>query len=228
MKATFVGDDAQAKRGILAVKYPIQRGLVTNWTDMEKIWHYALHNELRVNPEEHSVLLTDVPLNDKINREKIMEIMFEKFNVPAMYIVNQSMLPLLASGKLTGLVLDSGDGVTHAVPIYESTILTDATIRLDFAGCDITEYLMKILCERGNRFSTTAEREIVRDMKEKLSYVALDFDQEMKTVQKDKNFEKPYELPDGSKITLSDERFRCAEPLFQPSLVGQFTGTNNN
>ena len=191
---------------------------------MEKIWHYAFYNELRVEPEEHSVLLTDVPLNKKVNREKIVEIMFEKFNVPAMYIVNQSMLPLFASGKVTGVVLDSGDGVTHAVPIYELSILSNATIRLDLAGCDITEYLAKILSERGHRFSTTAEREIVRDMKEKLSYVALDFDQEMNAAKRGQQFEKSFGLPDGSTITLNDERFRCVEPLFQPSFVGLKSG----
>ena len=191
---------------------------------MEKIWHYAFYNELRVEPEEHSVLLTDVPLNKKVNREKIVEIMFEKFNVPAMYIVNQSMLPLFASGKVTGVVLDSGDGVTHAVPIYELSILSNATIRLDLAGCDITEYLAKILSERGHRFSTTAEREIVRDMKEKLSYVALDFDQEMNAAKRGQQFEKSFGLPDGSTITLNDERFRCVEPLLQPSFVGLKSG----
>lgn len=215
-----MGNDAFSKRGVLTLKYPIEHGVITNWADMERIWHHTFYSELCVAPEEHPVLLTEAARNHKTHKEYMMQIMFENFHTPAVYICNQGLLTVYASGRTSGIAVDCGHGVTHAVPVFEGRALKHGVYRMDFAGGDLTDYLRGILGERGYSFTSTSEREIVKDIKEKLCYVALDYDQEMETCRKSNALEKSYELPDGQVVTIDNERFRCAEALFDPEIVG--------
>jgi len=146
--------------------------------------------------------------------------MFETFNVPAMYVAIQATMSLYSAGRTTGLVCDAGDGVTHTVPIYEGFSIPHAVQRIQLAGRDLTGFLVKLMTERGHSFTSSAEKEIVRDMKEKTAFVALDFEAAMKEAQESSKYEKNYELPDGRVITIGSERFRCPELLFKPLELG--------
>jgi actin-related protein len=183
---------------------------------MEKIWHHTFYVELRVSPDEHPVLLTEAPLNPKVNREKMTQIMFETFNVPCMYIAVQAVLSLYSAGRTTGIVCDAGDGVTHTVPIYEGFSIPHAVAKIPIAGRDLSQFMAKLLTERGYKFTSTAELEIVRDIKEKLCFVALDYATALKDSYASTQYEKTYEMPDGKVITIGNERFRCPEYLFKP------------
>jgi len=220
-KDAYVGDEAQAKRGILLLSYPIAHGIITSWDDMEKIWHHCFYNELRVSPEDHPVLLTEAPLNPKSNREKMISMMFETFNCPGSFIQIQAVLSLYASGRTTGVVMDSGDGVSHTVPIYEGYSMPHAVERLDLAGRSLTDYFVKILNYRGHQFTTTAEREIVREIKEQVCYIAEDYEAEVKKSEDTDECEVSFELPDGNSISVGKERFQCPEALFNPGMTGK-------
>lgn len=215
----YIGDEAQSMRGVLTLKYPLEHGIVLNWDDMESIWTYT-YDQLRVESQDFPVLLTEAPLNPKFNRERMLQIMFETFNVPCVYVAVQAVMALYSTGRTTGTVFDCGDGVSHTVPVYEGYWLPHATQRMNLAGRDLTRHLNRILTERGYSFTTTAEMEIIRDIKEKLAYVALDFEQELQESETSNKCEELYMLPDGQSICVANERFRCPEVLFNPSMLG--------
>lgn len=124
----------------------MEHGIVNDWNEMERVWQYIYSKEqLHASPDDHPVLLTEAALNPRKNREKSAEIFFETFNVPALYISMQAVLSLYATGRTTGVVLDCGDGVTHAVPIYEGYALPLSIMRSDIAGRDVTRYLKLLL-----------------------------------------------------------------------------------
>ncbi|XP_024063685.2 actin-85C-like isoform X1 [Terrapene carolina triunguis] len=214
----YVGEEAQSKRGILSFKYPMEHGIVTLWEDMEKIWWHLFKHELKMKPSERPVLLTEAPLNTVSNREKMAEIMFEGFQVPAIFVALQALMALYASARTTGLVLDSGDGVTLTVPVYKGHCLLHGVSRLDFAGRDITKYLAQLLLETGCSFVSTAEKEIVKDIKEKLCFVAVEPSQ--KNQEKPNRLGREYILPDGNAIKITDQLFRAPETLFVPANAG--------
>ena len=219
--ATFVGQEAIERRTFLTLKYPVEFGIITNWDDYEVLLNHVLYKELKVNPEEHSFLLSERAMNPKANREKLVMIMFETFNAAAVYVASQEVLSLYATGRTSGMVVDSGGGVTHPVPIYEGHFLPYAVSHLDIAGRDLTDYLMKLLNDKpGYSFTTTAERTMISQVKEKLCYVALDFEQEMARSTSSKELEESYQLPDGRVVTVCSERFQCTEAMFDTNLIG--------
>uniref|UniRef100_A0A3B5ME72 Uncharacterized protein n=1 Tax=Xiphophorus couchianus TaxID=32473 RepID=A0A3B5ME72_9TELE len=218
-KDRFIGAEALSHRDLLTLKNPIERGVVVNWDDMEKIWHHTFYNELHVDPANHPVLLTEAPLNPKPNKEKTTQVMFEAFSCPAMYVAMQPVLSMYSSGRTTGTVMESGDGCSHAVPVYEGYALPQAVLRLNLGGADLTDYLVKLLTSRGFSFSSAGQREMVNGMKEKLCFVALDFDQEVKSAASSSSLDKTYKLPDGRDISIGAERIRCPEALFKPELI---------
>jgi actin-related protein 2 len=227
IKPLMVGDEASAARQFLKISYPIANGIVNNWADMEHLWDYSFRNKLNVagdNPDEfdcssNQILLTEAPLNPQENKEKMMQLMFEKYNFASMQLQTQAMLTLYAQGLLTGLVLDSGDGVSHVVAVYEGFVPAHLTQRLNVAGRHITTYMTKLLLLAGYPFNSTSDFETVREIKEELAYVALDIEKERKFAQETTVVIKNYRLPNGDTIKVGRERFECAEAMFNPALV---------
>merc|ERR1712166_1166919 len=221
-KQEDIGDEAAQKRGILNLAYPIAAGVVESWEDMEKVWHHTFYNELRVSPNEiKGVLLTEAPRQPKANREKMVQIMFETFEVQNIYVAIQAVMSLCSAGRTTGLVTDSGDGVTHTVPVFEGFSLPHAVERMEIAGRVLTTYLQKLLLEAGHNFTSAAELEIVREIKEELCYVAQDYAAEKEQCSKNAEQDKQYTLPDKAVITVPGSvRIGAPELIYQPNLNG--------
>ncbi|KAJ7976002.1 actin [Quillaja saponaria] len=217
-----IGDEAVMKRGILSLKSPIENGIIINWDDMENIWNHT-YNMFHVAPEDQSILLTETPFNPKFNREKMTQIMFETFKVPAMYITMAAVLSLYASGRTTGIILDSGEGLTHTVPIYEGYALPHSTLCSPLSGRGVTDAIIWFASLYDSSYARkyTLDYQIVREMKEKVAYIALDYQQEIEMAKTNRStVEKSYEVIDGQIIfTTGPERFCSTEPLFQPSML---------
>ncbi|MFX0090695.1 MAG: actin, cytoplasmic 2 [Candidatus Hodarchaeota archaeon] len=206
----YVGEEAQQLRGVLNLVYPVECGLVVNWDAITKIWNEYFQRYFQINPSEHPVLLTEPPLHPTRNREKMAEVFFEIFNVPAIYVSISAVLSLYASGRTTGVIVDMGESVTQVVPIYEGLPISQAISRLDIGGSDITQYFHRLLRRSGYSLS------LIRDIKERLCYVALDPEREQESDR-----EEQYILPDGEAITLGTERFLAPETYFHPTAMEQ-------
>lgn len=229
----FVGNAARDHLVILDNKRPIHFGpttfswgptcswgLTTDWNDVERIWHHMFFNELKVGPERHPVLLTEPPLNPKANREEMIKRMFDNFNVPAAYLALQPVLSLLASGRATGVVVDSGYGVSQVTPIYEGYAVTHAISSIGLAGRDVTDHLELALSRQGFQFTIPTEKAYVGHIKERECRVALDYTSEMRGDER-----RICQIDLEHSFTLDIECILCPEVLFQPRLAGkQFGG----
>jgi len=209
-KPYYVGEKAERISGLLSMKHPIERGIIKDWDDMEKIWHHIFDNELRVAPEDQPVFLTD-SVAGKPNREKMAKVMFEFFNTPAMYVGLSGLLTLYASGLTDGVALCLGDGRFTSVPVINGYPQYDAIETSEVAGDDITRFFNDEIQSRG-LFFNESKWHTVRDIKEKVCYVSQNYESE------DSKVEKKYELPDGETAIFGEECFRCPEALFKPSL----------
>jgi actin-related protein 2 len=198
----------------------MENGIVRSWEDMISLYNYTFGPEkLNIHPKNCKLLLTEPPMNPTKNREKMVEVMFEQFQFYGLYIAIQAVLTLYAQGLQTGVVVDSGDGVTHICPVFDGFALPHLTRRLDIAGRDVTKYLIKLLLLRGYAFNHSADFETVRLMKEKLCYVGYDIEQEQKLALETTVLVEQYTLPDGRVIRVGGERFGAPEALFQPHLI---------
>ncbi|TNM99472.1 hypothetical protein fugu_012505 [Takifugu bimaculatus] len=238
IKDLMVGDEASELRSMLEVNYPMENGIVRNWDDMKHLWDYTFGPEKlnidsrnckipadRAAHEPHQEPGKDHRSRLAPERRRVAvfvrsaHVMFETYQFAGVYIAIQAVLTLYAQGLLTGVVVDSGDGVTHICPVYEGFSLPHLTRRLDIAGRDITRYLIKLLLLRGYAFNHSADFETVRMMKEKLCYVGYNIEQEQKLALETTVLVESYTLPDGRVIKVGGERFEAPEALFQPHLI---------
>ncbi|KAH8075768.1 hypothetical protein JL720_10474 [Aureococcus anophagefferens] len=194
LKEVMCGDEAAAVRMSLDCTYPVENGIVKDWDDMELLWNYTFYEKLGIDPKDYKIMLTEPPMNPLANRRKLVTAMFELYGYSYCNVSIQAMLTLYAQGLLTGCVVDTGDGVTHVVPVYDGFVPQNLIRRLDVAGRHVTRYLIKLLLLRGYAFNRTADFETVRQIKEKFCYVAHD-------------------------IAIGRERFEAPEALFDPSLI---------
>lgn len=209
-KDYFAGHEAIAKKDLLALRHPIENGIVNSWEDVEKIWNHTFFDELHVNPEEYSIIVTEKPLSMRSHREKQCQIMFETFHVKSYYSAIQAALTLFSLGKTTGIVYDSGEGVSHTVPLYEGYGLPHAMAQGSISGSDLTNYLIKILNNEQIDFNSA------NHMKENICAVAFDY----VAAQQDNEESVDYVSPDGVSMKVGIERMTCPEALFQPQLIG--------
>lgn len=217
VKYAYIGDEiGQSMRHKLIEQHPIERGLVTNWDDMTKIWHHIFYNELRVDPEEQLIYMAEMASNPKKHREKMTEIMFETFNVQSLCLTPAAVMSLFANFQVTGVVLSSGGGITQAVPIYDTHPIQHGISQLDIGGNDVTEQLIKLIDQTHKiSFTTRIERAEINFIKTKCTFVAQNYEEELQNA----NNAQKYDVFDGH-ITLQQERFQAPEILFKPQLFG--------
>jgi len=178
----FIGDEALSYAKTYDMFYPVRHGQIENWTHMEYFWEQCIFKYLRCEPEDHFFLLTEPPLNAPENREYTAEIMFETFNVPGLYIAVQAVLALAASWTsknvkertLTGTVIDSGDGVTHVIPVAEGYVIGSSIKHIPLAGRDITAFVQQLMRERNEPIPPEQSMEVAKRVKETYSYVCPD------------------------------------------------------
>jgi actin beta/gamma 1 len=216
----YYGEEAEELRPLFDQRYPVDDGIITNFTDIEWIWDYLYEKRLKAKPEDHPLLLAEPNACSKENREKTVTLLFEQYYVPALYLSMQGVLAIHPSGSSTGVVVDSGTASTYAVPVYEGFALRRGIQRLNIGGRHLTDHFLEGLSRGGNNLGTISERKLARNVKEEYCYVAQDFRRELQLAQGEAPTETSYKLVDGKSITTGRERFMTPEALFHPHLMG--------
>ena len=213
----YVGHDVASCKVQIHTRNPLERGEQINWDDLESVWYQIFYQHLGVSPEEHPILYTETPLNRKRDRERVTEVMFDTFNIPAFHIANTAQLALYGTGRITGLVVETGHNSTHTVPILHGHTMLQSIHEIDVSGSQLMEYINKYLSLNNTHSFSNEEtkRECARNVKEKFCYVPLDSGM---TSHSDRQTSS-YQLHDGKIISLNKELFRCPEALFRPSLL---------
>jgi len=220
LKDIMVGDEAAEAREFLEISYPLENGIVRNWAEMKILWDYTFNDCLKINPNEHRILLTEPPGNPDENRLKMYQNMFEVYGFAGAMVAIQAVLVLYAQGLLTGVVLDSGDGVSHVIPVFEGYGMPNNIQRLNVAGRHVTKHLVSLLQLRGYNLNRSADFDTARQIKENLCFVGYDLEIERRLALETTTLVRPFQLPDGRVIKVGRERFEAAEVLFDPSKAG--------
>jgi len=221
LKDIMVGDEAAEVREFLECSYPLENGIVRNWTDMKLLWDYTFNECLKIKDfASQKILLTEPPANPFANRQKMYQHMFEEYGFGQTMVAIQAVLVLYAQGLLTGVVLDSGDGVSHVIPVYEGYGLPNLIKRLNVAGRHVTRHLVNLLQLRGYSLNRSADFDTARQIKERLCYVGYDLAVERRLAMETTTLVQPFQLPDGRIIKVGRERFEASEVLFDPDKAG--------
>jgi actin-related protein 2 len=220
LKPIMIGDEVTPVRSLLELTYPMKEGIIQNEDDMEKLWSYTIREKLNQKGDlkDRKVLLTEAPSNPNENKKKMCEILFEKLGVGNVNIEPQAKMTVYAEGLQTAMVLDSGDGVSHCIPIVDNYILHHNIKRLNIAGRHVTEYLIRLLQLKGYAFNSSADFETIRDLKEEFCFVSCDINGDRKLDAETTYYNSYKKLPDGRKIRISNEKFEATEILFNPFL----------
>ncbi|XP_068669665.1 actin-related protein 4-like isoform X2 [Aristolochia californica] len=233
----YVGSQALGyRRDHMEVLSPIRDGVVLDWDIVDNIWDHAFRERLLIDPKEHPMLLAEPSSNIPQQREKAAELMFEKYQVPALFLAKNAVLTSFASGRATSLVVDSGGGSTTVAAVHDGYVLQKAVATSPIGGEFLTDCLMKSLESKGittvdldfpnttESYKVYSRRVIASDIKECVCRAP-------DAAYDDAGYANipmtPYELPDGQTIEIGADRFKIPDILFNPSLVQTIPGIEN-
>ncbi len=210
----YVGAEIESL-GLYKISYPIEKGVITDWEQFEKILEYVFYN-LRVDPTLVNILFAIHPLFPQQDIERLFQLFLEQYQCMAFYPVLDSMMTLYSGGFQTGLVIEIGDSSTRIVPIYNGYKLEHAVKILDLGGRVLTRETERILTSMGFSTESSVTRDLARVLKERACFVSLDYKED---VNRAEQYGKQFSLPDGSTLALTNERFRIPEILFDPTII---------